>query len=319
MTAMDTVLAVTATLFGAIVGSFLNVVIHRLPRGTFLSAGKRSVCANPECGQPIPWYRNVPILGWLSLGGVAKCCGQRISFRYPLVEGLTALLFLLLWIWPPHLPAVVGGAIQPAGVGSFLLFAVFASSLVANSFIDIDHRILPDVLTKPTTVIGWVGALLVPGLAGSYHVLGLNAGVSSLLYSLVGSAVGFGLTQFIRVGARALFGKEAMGFGDVKLMAAIGAFLGWSGVLMTFFLGCVLGAVVGVIHRMRTQDAYICFGPFLAAGALITLFAEESLLAALAAMQHWQQTSDSAPWVVTTSAVVSFFLLIVLVRRGRAS
>ena len=317
MTATDTVLAVAVTLLGAIVGSFLNVVIHRLPQGTFFSDGHRSICA--KCRAPIPWHANIPVLGWLWLRGVARCCGQKISVRYPLVEAVTAALFLALWVWPPFLPAFTGTEVNTQGVLSFLFFAFFAANLVANSAIDVDHRILPDVLTKSAMAVGLIGALVVPGLAGTFDILGLAPPPRSLLFSAVGLLAGFGLTQLVRVSARALFRKDAMGFGDVKLMAAIGAFLGWEGVLHTFFLGCVLGAVFGVIHRIRTRDAYICFGPFLSAGALISLFAGDRLMDALAAMQRWQQTSESAPWIVFGGGFVSIVLLVVLVRRGRAS
>ncbi len=320
MTVTDTVFVVAVTLLGAIVGSFLNVVIYRLPRGTFFSDGSRSVCANPECRQPVRWHDNVPVLGWLVLRGRARCCGYRISARYPLVEALTAGLFALLWVFPPHgLHAVVDDKIDTTGLLAFLFYAFFAANLVANSFIDIDHRILPDVLTKSAMAVGLLGALLVPGLAGRFHISGLGAGADSLIFSAAGLAFGFGLTQGVRLLARAMFRKEAMGFGDVKLMAAIGAYTGWEGVLQTFFLGSVLGAVVGVVHRWVTKDAYICFGPFLAAGALLALFFGDRLADLLVLLQSWQQDNPQAPLIVTAVAVVSMVLLVVLVRRGRAS
>ena len=313
----ETVLAVAAAVFGAVVGSFLNVVIYRLPRGDFFRAGRRSVCANPECGAPVPSYLNLPILGWLVLRGRARCCGYRLSLRYPLVEALTAALFFWLWTHPPHLPPVVSGGIAGGGLFEFAVYAYFVSSLVANSFIDIDHRILPDVLTKSTMVVGVAGALISPGLAGRFEASGIPPAMDSVLFSAVGLLAGLGLTQGIRKSAQALFRKEAMGFGDVKLMGAIGAFLGWQGVLLTFFVGCLLGAVVGIVHRALTKDAYICFGPFLAGGALITLFAGDRVLGFFTALQHWQQSSATAPWVVSSCGVVSVFLLILLVRQGR--
>ena len=317
MTATETVLAVAATLLGAIVGSFLNVVVHRLPAGTFFSDGMRSVCANSQCKQPIPAYLNVPILGWLLLRGRARCCGQPISVRYPLVEALTAALFLLLWLYPPYRTAVVGNEIDAAGLASFVFFAFFAANLVANSFIDIDYRILPDVLTKSAIAVGLVGSLVVPGLAGRFDLVGLSPASDSLLFSAAGSVVGFGLMQAIRKAAQLVFRRDAMGFGDVKLMAGIGAFVGPFDVILTFFVGCVLGAVVGVVHRWLTKDAYICFGPFLAAGALVTLFAGSSLREGFEEWQRWQQANASAPWVAVVGVVVSTVLLVVLVRRGR--
>ena len=320
MSATSTVYVSAAALLGAIVGSFLNVVIYRLPHGTFFSGGSRSVCANPECRAPIAWHDNVPVLGWLWLRGRARCCGARISVRYPLVEALTAALFLLLWVLPPGpVGPLAGDRLVPTGLLAFAFYAFFVSNLVANSFIDVDHRILPDVLTKSGMAAGLLGSVLVPGLAGRFGIVGLAPAVDSLVFSGVGLVAGFGITWAIRALARAAFAKEAMGFGDVKLMGAIGAFLGWSDVLLTFFVGCVLGAVVGVVHRWLTKDAYICFGPFLAAGALIVLFAGDSLLRVLASLQEWQVTSPAAPWVVAAFTAVSTVLLIVLVRRGRAS
>jgi leader peptidase (prepilin peptidase)/N-methyltransferase len=319
MTATDTVLTVAAGLLGAIVGSFLNVVIHRLPRGTFFSGGMRSVCANPECRRPIPWFLNIPVLGWLSLRGKARCCGQRISVRYPIVEALTAALFLLLWVLPPLRPAVEAGVIDAAGCLSFAFYAFFVANLIANSFIDIEHRILPDVLTKSAMAAGLLGSVLVPGLAGRFHMVGVGPGADSLLFSAFGLIVGLAVTQGIRKTAQALFRKEAMGFGDVKLMGAVGSFLGWRGVLLTLFAGSLLGAIVGIVYRWRTRDSYICFGPFLAAGALIVLFAGDRVFDAFAALERWQQANDSAPWVLAVGAIVSAVFLVALVRRGRAS
>ena len=316
--ATEAVLVTSATLLGAIVGSFLNVVIYRLPAGTFWSAGARSVCANPECEAPVPAYLNLPIVGWMWLRGRAKCCGFRLSPRYPLVEALTALLFFLLWMYPPYRPAFIDGQWDWMGLTSFVLFAFFAANLIANTFIDIDHRILPDVLTKSGMVVGVVGALIVPGLAGRFELASLSPRQDSVLFSLVGLAVGYGATQSVRLSAQWLFRKEAMGFGDVKLMGAIGAFLGWEDVLLTFFVGCVLGAVIGVVHRLLTDDAYIAFGPFLAGGAVITLFVGDSIREGFAAWQHWQQTSPYAMHIVLGGSVVSLILLVVLIRRGRA-
>jgi leader peptidase (prepilin peptidase)/N-methyltransferase len=258
-------------------------------------------------------------VSWIWLRGRASCCGCKISIRYPLVEALTAVLFGYLWTHSPYGPALIDGEIDVDGLWAFLLFAFFVSNLVANSFIDIDHRILPNVLTKSAMLVGLGGSLVAPGLAGRFEIVGLPPAPSSFLFSMAGLLVGFGLTQAVRKMAQALFLKDAMGFGDVKLMAAIGAFLGWKRVLLTFFVGCVLGAVVGVVHRWRTKDTYICFGPFLAAGALITLFAGDLMFDAFAELQNWQRASANAPWIVSLGAAASVVLLIVLVRRGRAS
>ena len=200
------------------------------------------------------------------------------------------------------------------------LKAFFLAILIACTVIDIDHRILPNVLTKPTMVVGVVGALVVPGLVDSF-----SGGTEPappferLIYSLAGLCTGFGLTAAIRSAASSAFGREAMGFGDVKFMGAIGAFVGWDGALLTFFLGCVLGSVYGVFHKWITGEAEVFFGPFLAGGAAITLFFREQLLVFFTkTWPHWQQQLQLSPWVLALVTVVCVFLLVVLVKRGRA-
>lgn len=312
---VDSVLLVGAVALGAIVGSFLNVVIHRLPRGEFFSLGARSVC--PACGAAIAWYDNLPVLGWMLLRGRARCCGAHISLRYPLVEALTALAFALLWWSPPSGLALDENSLDAPALLAFAFHGFFVANLIANTFIDFDHRILPDALTKPGMIAGCLYGLVVAAPGHQLAVPGLGAGISGLLFSLIGLGTGFGVTWLIRAGARLVFGKEAMGFGDVKLMGMIGAFLGWQDVLLTFFIGCVIGAVFGLVHRWLTGDQYISFGPFLAIGAVVTLFIAGEIENALAAMQRWQVESDHAPHIVVATLVVAVFLLIVLVRRGR--
>ena len=321
---------VGATLLGAVIGSFLNVVVYRLPRGEFFAKGKRSVC--PACGARIAWHDNVPVLGWLLLRGRARCCGARISPRYPIVEALTAALFAALWLYPPSGLALAATDLEAAAVLAFALHGFFVANLVANSFIDIDHRILPDELTKSGMVVGCVGALLVPGLGGeTFAIHGVSPALRSLLWAAAGLLAGAGATWAVRALAGPVFRQEAMGLGDVKLMGAIGAFVGWQGALLTFFLGCLLGAGFGVLHRFltgeagkgaahrwQTGDREIWFGPFLAVGAVIALFARHELLALLTAFQEWQRTSPTAPMVLLPAAVLSLISLVFLVRRGRA-
>lgn len=301
-------------LLGACIGSFLNVVIYRVPRRTFLSGGRRSAC--PRCGAAIPWFLNLPVLSWAVLRGRSACCKTRISVRYPLVEAATAAAFWLLWTYPPS------GLAWPADGGSalaaFALHATFVSILIACSFIDIDHRILPDVLTKPAIAIGCAGALLVPGAYGQLDLPDLPPSLRSLAFSLAGAAAGFGLTKGIQLFAGMVLRKNAMGHGDVKFMAAMGAFLGWQDVTLTFFLGCMYGAAGGLLHRMVTGDAYIWFGPFLAAGAVTMLFAGGQVRHFLfETWPEWQQEHASSPAVVFTVALVSVVLLFLLIRRGR--
>ncbi len=310
-------LAAAAGALGACLGSFLNVVIHRLPQDepAARSLGGRSRC--PGCGTPIRWHDNVPVLGWLMLRGKARCCGTRIAARYPLVELLTAVLFALLALYGPR--PLWGGT--PPGwlsgnLATFAFQAAFVAMLVASTFIDMAHRILPSAINYPGLVLGLIGAVVAPGLAGDPVAGRLTPAMASLLASALGALAGAGLTWTIRVVAQAFFRREAMGLGDVKFMAMIGAFVGWQGALLTFFLGCVLGAVVGIVHRWLTRDEMIPFGPFLAVGALLTLFWQKPILWFLfETWPAWQRESPTAPWLVAGAALLSLIALVMLVRR----
>ena len=229
---------------GAVVGSFLNVVIHRLPRGQSLV---RPPSRCPSCGGRIrPWH-NVPVVGFLVLRGRCRDCGAPISPRYPLVEALTAALAVGLW-------ARCGPTAQ------FAAYFVFLAGLVAVTFIDLDHRIIPDSLS-----LGGVAA----GIAVS-SITGLG-----WAQSLLGALTGAGLLLAVALGYRWITGREGMGLGDVKLLGAIGAFLGWKAVLFTVFLSSVAGAAVGLgwmALRGRDMRVEIPYGPFLALGAGVYVF-----------------------------------------------
>ena len=212
---------------GACVGSFLNVVIYRVPKEeSIVTPG--SHCG---CGQPIKWHDNIPILSWLLLRGRARCCGRPFSVRYPFVELLTALLFVACWLRFPGQPAAA------------LCGAVFLSCLVAATFIDLDHFIIPDVFTLGLGVVGVLLSFAVPTLHGLHSGFfpgdSLHAGVNSLLGLLVGS----GLVLWIALLAEVVLKKEAMGFGDVKFVGAIGAFCGWQGAVFSVFGGACVGTV----------------------------------------------------------------------------
>lgn len=309
------VFEVGAALFGACVGSFLNVVIHRLPQEdpAARSLGGRSHC--PHCGALIRWFHNVPVLGWLVLRGRASCCQRPIAFRYPFVELLTAVLFWWLAKAPPfasHGDVVVESA-------AFGLHAVFVSLLVACTFIDLDHQILPDRLTKPGMAIGLLAGLW-PGLAGSISDdAGVPLPVRTLVASLLGLLAGGGITWLIRAVGSWVFRREAMGLGDVKFLGMIGAFLGFRGALLTMFLGCIFGAAIGGVAMARGgAAARIPFGPYLALGALTALFAADPILDFLfVTWPEWQRTSKSAQWSLLVVALISLVLLFALVRRGR--
>ncbi len=226
---------------GACVGSFLNVVIHRLPREESL-VRPRSRC--PACGRPIPARENVPVLGYLLLRGRCAGCGGRISPRYPAVEGMTAALFLLFaWL---------------DGAGFALLRdLVFCSLLVPIAFIDIDHRIVPDELSLGGLAAGVLLSFL-PG--GDWKG------------SLLGALAGGGLLYATAAGYEKVRGQEGLGGGDIKLVAMVGAFLGWRGALLTVFAGSLLGVAGGLFAMRKGQEGLktaIPFGPYLCAAALL--------------------------------------------------
>ena len=214
-----------AILFGAIIGSFLNVCILRVPRGeSVVTPG--SHCA---CGAPIAWYDNIPILSWIFLRGRARCCGRRFSIRYPAIEALTAALFGTCWFLYPPAQALCG--------------MVFLSCLVCATFIDLDHMVIPNGLTFVLAASGVLLSILFPQLhgeaSGIYVVDALRSGLSSVLGVLVGS----GLVLWIALAAEAILKKEAMGFGDVKFVGAMGAFIGWQGTVTAIFGGAVIGTL----------------------------------------------------------------------------
>ena len=348
-------------LLGLITGSFLNAVIHRLPRGISLLNPKRSFC--PGCGKTIPWHENLPVASWVLLRGRCSGCAMPIAIRYPLVELLTAVLYLLAW--------------GRFGLPAAPVFWLFLSLLVAATFIDFDHLIIPDQITKGGVVAGLLCSLIVPG------IMGATLWWQGLLLSLLGASLGFfllwgvvelgklafgrrriraevptrleitgsdaepllvfgeerilladlfyrekdqveascewfeidgerlhgeedvGLSLIldphgIRYGGRSwayegiselmplrtevtsiTLPREAMGFGDVKFLACIGAFLGWKGVLFSLFAGSILGALIGVVMMAATQGrsgGRIPFGPYLALGALLWVFVGPELL-----------------------------------------
>ena len=218
-------LPLVAFAVGACVGSFLNVLILRLPAGeSIVSPG--SHCA---CGAPIAWYDNLPILSWVLRGGKARCCGRPFSVRYPAVELLTALLFLACWLRLPPALAVCGW--------------VFLSALIAATFIDLDHLLIPDTFTLGLGVVGVLLSCAVPALhaqyAGFFALDSFRSGTAALEGLLIGS----GLVLWIALLAGAVLKKEAMGLGDVKFAGAIGAFCGWHGAVFALFGGAIVGTV----------------------------------------------------------------------------
>ena len=231
-------LPLVAGLFGLALGSFLNVCSLRWPRDESV-VSPRSRC--PGCGSEIPWYDNVPVLSWLLLRGRCRHCDEGISVQYPLVELATGL------IW--------GGMFLLHGLEwEALRAALFLTILLGITVSDARFYIIPDQFSLGGLVIGLGLAFLVPTLA--WH------------QALVGAAVGLALLWFVAWAGEKAFGKEAMGGGDVKMMAMVGAFLGWQGVLLTIFLGSLLGAVIFGPISLKT-GRLVPFGIFLAAGAAV--------------------------------------------------
>lgn len=265
-----------AACFGAIVGSFLNVVIYRVPAGKSI-VHPGSHCA---CGQPIAWFDNIPVLSWFLLRGKARCCGKPYSFRYVFIELLTAALFLACAMLFPPAKAIIG--------------MVFLSGLMCATFIDLDHMIIPEAFTTWLGILGVVLSFIFPVLHNASADLPLVAHLRSGLISLLGLLIGSGLILWIAVTAEALLRKEAMGFADVTFLGAIGSFCGWRGAIFAVFGGAILGTVwIGLamlwqklsgksapiapraeLSEGQTADklglgVQVPFGPMLAAGGAV--------------------------------------------------
>lgn len=238
-------------IFGLVIGSFLNVCIHRLPSSQSI-VHPRSRC--PQCGHLIRVYDNIPVLSYLLLRGRCRDCGARISLRYPVVELLSG--------------AFAAMALARFGLGwqALLMYALIAAFLVIT-FIDLDHRIIPDVITLPGIPIG---------LAASF-----GPGMISPLESLVGILAGGGSLFLVAWGYQLVTQREGMGGGDIKLLAMIGAFIGWKGVLLTIFIASLTGTLAGmalILRRRGDMKLAVPFGPFLAVGAIAYLFMGPELM-----------------------------------------
>lgn len=241
-----------AGLLGALIGSFLNVCIYRLPRHESI-VWPGSHC--PACGKPIAWYDNIPVISYLLLSGRCRTCRVAIPLRYPVVEAANAIGYLaILWQFGLN--------------GTTILYAALYSALIVVAGTDLSHKVIPNVITMPGVVVGLLGAATV-----------LPVGV---INSLLGIVVGGGLLWVLAWASPYLFGKEGMGGGDIKLLALVGAFLGWKPALLTIMIGSLIGSVVGIsliVARIMKRDEYIPFGPFLVVGAVLSMFFAQPLLA----------------------------------------
>lgn len=264
MSLLDAVIpSLLVFMLGAATGSFLNVVIYRLPAGLSL-LHPPSRC--PKCRTRLKPYDNVPVFGWLWLRGRCRYCRAPIAPRYPLIEAFTGGLFLATF-WLFGLAWIT------------LAYWMFLSWLVALAFIDIDTLSLPNELTQSGLVLGLLAQALL-AYAATGTVVGLVAG---LMKGIVGAVLGIWLFDLITVFASVAMGQTAMGGGDAKLAAMIGAWLGWPGLLLSSFLACLTGAVVGagaIALCLVSRRQAIPFGPFLAVGAGITVFWGDAILQA---------------------------------------
>lgn len=262
---------------GAVIGSFLNVVIHRVPNEESI-VFPNSAC--PKCKNPIKTYDNIPILSWLFLGGKCRNCKEKISPRYPAVEFLTGSLFLLVF-WQFGLSWFL-----PVGL-------IFVAAVIALIFIDAEHMILPNVITYPLLVFALLVRLIFPVFLSASYFTDLNKfplnylqdyplWSISLLGAVLGGLVGGGSLWLIGEIWKRLRGVDAMGLGDVKMMFGVGALLGWRLTLLSIFLGAFTGAIAGIllIWRQKEKDfqAQIPFGIFLGLGSIIALLFGEQLI-----------------------------------------
>ena len=240
-----------AFLFGSAVGSFLNVCIYRLPEDTSIIF-PASHC--PQCRKTIRYYDNIPILSYLLLRGKCRFCGSPISPQYCIVELLTASFSVLLFLLYPPV--------------EYLIYFVFFCSLVVITFIDLKYQIIPDVISIPGIGVGFLASFALSQI--------------TWLDSLLGIALGGGVLYGVALAYYLIMKTEGMGGGDIKLLAMIGAFLGSKAVVVTIFVSAFVGSVVGValmLFKGKGRKYAIPYGPFLALGAIISLFWAETLVA----------------------------------------
>ncbi len=249
---MENLLILWTCLFGLVIGSFLNVVIYRLPLGTMLKSS-RSAC--PECGIQLKWYHNIPLISYIFL--LAKCafCNKTISFRYPLVEVSNAIFYLYFYLTFDF-------------SFNFLIFSILSSMLLVIIFIDYDHQIIPDSITLPGMVLGLAASLLPEGIG--------------IVDSLIGLLAGGGSLYFVALLGDWLFKKESMGGGDIKMAGMLGAFVGWQKVLLIFLSSAVIGLFISIIILFISEkfrkERVIPFGPFLAIAAFLAIIYGDNII-----------------------------------------
>ena len=253
MMTIDWGTGVLVFIFGLMFGSFLNVCVYRLPRSlSIVSPG--SFC--PHCRKEIAWFDNIPLLSYLVLRGRCRHCRKKITPRYFLVELLTGLLLLLLYL--------------RFGISAaFFAFSLFVLGLILVSFIDLEHYLIPDLVVYPGMALGLIFNFFFPEMAFSEDRL------FALRESFIGLLAGGGFLYLIAWLGSLMLKKDAMGGGDIKLLGMVGAFLGWKPILLTIFFGSIIGSVVSITLialGVKKRTDYIPFGPYLSLGAVIALF-----------------------------------------------
>ena len=260
-------LTIMIAVWGACMGSFLNVCIYRIPREESI-VKPRSHC--PHCNKLIPWHLNIPILSYIMLRGRCKFCSTRFTPRYMIVEALVALLFVMTWLmFDPNAGARPFGLMTIIDIWLIPVYWLGLFGLTLGTFVDFEHMIIPNRVTLGGIAIGLILSLLVPSMHGQ------ECAWMGLLFSLIGAVAGWGLLWGVATLGTIAFKKEAMGFGDVKLLGAIGAFLGWQGVLFTVIISSLLGATVGITLMLvggRKLQSRIPYGPYLSLAAMIWIF-----------------------------------------------
>ena len=239
-------------ILGLIVGSFCNVCIYRIPKNESIIY-PASHCS--KCRSKIKPVDNIPLLSFILLKGRCRNCGSKISIQYPVVELLTGIIYLIIYL-------IYGLSIQS------LVYIILSSALIIIAFIDLNEQIVPDVISLPGIGVGLILSFFVPYL--------------SFINSALGVVVGGGIILIIALVGSMIFKKEAMGGGDVKLAAMIGAFLGWRYTIISLFLGFFLGALAGIyliLSKIKSKEDMVPFGPFIALGSLITLLWGEKIIA----------------------------------------
>jgi leader peptidase (prepilin peptidase)/N-methyltransferase len=249
---LSSVIVVIVFMFGLCVGSFMNVCIYRLPTSTSIADPPRSMC--PSCSSLIKFYDNIPVFSYLWLKGRCRYCNAPISFRYLVVEVLSGIAALSVLF---RFGLTLEG----------LVYFIFIASLLVITFIDIDHRIIPDIITLPGIPIGLVASFALPKVTLLSSVLGLLAGGGSLW----GVAWAY----------HRITGKDGMGGGDIKLLAMIGTIVGWQGVIFTIFVSSAVGTIIGMtvmLVKGKNMKFAVPFGPFLAIGAMAYIFFGERII-----------------------------------------